>query len=204
MVGKRTVYLMLAVIIAATLLAAYGLLGKGKAAPAVHMIMYGNTFSYEAQADFNNESFWDNYPYWVLLSRNKSVQPGFLLKTGNGATATFKDILTSGDSLFFRYQREGLNDSTLNTILKIIVQSNATVSIITDRSAIRQLEKFDGFAKLKEHIYTTEVMLPLRIDHSGLPYFFRIDGYFKVQDILVPREAVPEVILKYLHLISPS
>lgn len=202
MIEKRIIYLMLVTIALATLMAVYGLLGKGKAAPAIYMVMHGSASNYQTEENFTGEKFWDNYPYWVLLSRDKNIHANFQFKSDNGMAVTFADILKSGDSLFFRYQRQGLNDSGLNIVLELIAPPNLGVSIIVDKWSIRHLMNFDGYSKLKKHIYTTELMLPLRIEHSDLSYFFRIDEHLTAKDLFVPREAIPEVTFKYLKFMT--
>ena len=204
MAPKKFVFFSLSIAVLATALAIYALLRKGKAASPVYMIMYANTPKFATEKNFNEENFWDNYPYWVLLSRRQKIEPGFMLEDLTGSQVSLQNLLRLSHPIFFRYHGNNLNDSLLNMIFETATRLKLKIGILINQNHVNKFERLPLFEKFRGDIFISHSPVPLRIENSGQNYFFSLNQSFETEDILVPRNEVPEVTVKFLEFIKQN
>jgi hypothetical protein len=188
---RKTINILIFLLIITVGLCIYAFLRKGNAVPAVSLFMYKKDAQYFPQS--KDPAFWDNYPYWILISQGEKLNPDDYLDDD--------DNMQEKPDLFFRlYYREG-QDSLLRATLPAIFKHKGNIAIIADDQSFAFLQSFGSPPSVK--VLKIHEQLPLHMEQLKLSYFFVLSGADNaVGDIFVPRIELPEVTVRYLDHFS--
>ena len=194
--NKKTVQLLLILLFISMTAAVIGFMGKGQSSPVIALFMYNKDANYENERLFNSTPFWDNYPYWVLMSKGKEFPGEIKVKREIGLELSLNELLQKGGPYFFRYRAAQKDDSIVLNTWGMLKESELKMSIITDIASIKHLKEKGQYTLFEQNIYVSTEPLPIAIEKSRLSYFFRVKNN-KIEDLFVPRIEIPEVTKKY-------
>jgi len=197
----KKITLLVILLLISTTAAVIGFVRKGTSAPAIALFMYNKDASYENEYNFNSTPFWDNYPYWVLMSKGKEFPARIKVKGEEGQELSLEELFNKQGPFFFRYHAAQKDDSVVINTLLAIKKSDVQVSVITDMKSKLHLKEKDQYALFGQFIYTTTEVIPIDMEKSRLSYFFRVRNN-KIEDLFVPRMEIPEVTWKYLESVG--
>jgi hypothetical protein len=177
-------------------MAVYGFLSKGPASPAVQVSISKDNDSVNARRMLSQPRFWDNYPVLVLKTYEERLSQQALLEAGAQITIT-PDVYRS---VFFRCHFGSLKTDSLTAVqvLKAIQEIHPDIIVLLDQESRKYLNRM-GIGSFGSASYVLDKDLPLTIEGYGVSYFFRLRREFKLDDILIPRTEIPEVMEKYLR-----
>lgn len=202
MSSKVTISVLTILLVCTSLLAVYGFISKGKSVPAVALVIKGSDdFGYTSVDKYSDVKFWDNYPYWVILSERKKLDTSMAVAIQDTVFSLYQ-LTSNNRHLFLRVNPLEMEHTILDSIMIILHRSGASVTILTDESSKRML--LNNYFRLIQpgDIGVLDTGLPLPVDKSNLPYFFTLSGSFVVDNIYIPRKETPEVLNKYLEEID--
>lgn len=182
-------------LILSTLLTVYAFFSKEKAASPVVLVLQGkHEYNYEDAHELT--SFWDNYPYWIMLSQDKKIDSSTIIIDSAGSKHLLQDVLRDKNFILFRFSA-GNDIRELDTAFSALDRTDAPVLLLTD---VIPGENWPSVPSLKKKrpVYTLETPLALGIEKGNLPYFFSLGHDFKAQAIFVPRKEISELTVKYL------
>jgi hypothetical protein len=176
-----------------TALAIVSFFMKGKGVSPVILVVQNKEYNYAGPDKLN--SFWDNYPYWVILSQGRKIDSATMVVDSIGNKYPIAHILGDRDCILFRCSFT--NDSKiLDTTLSVIEKMKVPVLILTDETPGHH---WQSPAALKTKTYVLQAPLPLAIEKGNLSYFFSLGKDLKTQAIFVPRKEIPDLTAKYLE-----
>jgi hypothetical protein len=199
----KTITVLIILLIISTSMAIYGFMSKGPSVAPITAIMYNKEVSAGTDTDFNDAAFWDNYPYWILLSDNKSIDPELQLKDSRNRSVLLNDILNSQTTTFFRYTYNKDEDSLLAYTFRSLQHHSGKVAIIADEQSVLHLKSMQLYDGFKPFIYLMVDPFPIPIEKVRVSYFFKITSS-DVGNIYVPRKEIPEMTDKYLTYITTN
>jgi hypothetical protein len=80
-------------LIVSVLFSIYAFMKKGKSVAPITLVMYNKVFNYESENNYTKEQFWDNYPYWTLLSREQPIDTSIELQNEDGIIVPLSTII---------------------------------------------------------------------------------------------------------------
>lgn len=187
---KVTINILICMLVFTTGVAIYGLLRKGNAVPGVSLFMYKKDARYYPANAYQKNNFWDNYPYWILISKDERLNIGDYLEDDDSARRV--DVF-----LRFQYNRE--LDSLSKALLAAISTYKGTLGILADKQSLAFLQSLDADMPSSVRLLPLNSQLPLDIEDLKLPYLFTLSESGDVENIFVPRIELPEVTVKYLQ-----
>ncbi|HTN38833.1 MAG TPA: hypothetical protein VL053_17250 [Arachidicoccus sp.] len=198
---KKIINLLTVLLILATCLAVYALLGKHKSASPVFLFMYNKNVRHVDEDSLAHPRFWDNYPYYTLISTGESVH---LMKYLEQDTSELRYIKLANDSfratcLFYRFHYVASNEKAYRQTFSSIKELATRTIILTDRASFKYLPRFADTLIMRNNIFFINDHLPIYLEKPGLAYFFKISSENRVVDVFVPRAEIPEVTDKYLR-----
>jgi hypothetical protein len=192
MKNKSLILVLFVLLMISASLAVAGFLRKGEASPPVILVVQSKEYNYAGPGKLS--SFWNNYPYWVMLSEGKRIDSATMLTDSAGNRFPIASLLGDKDRLFFRFSPS--NDAeNLDSTLSIINRTNAPVLLLTSGSDYHWQQ---GGSK-KTAVYNLPVSLTLPIEKGNLSYFFSLGKDLTVRGIYVPRKETAGLTVKYLE-----
>lgn len=195
---KHTVTILIVLLICSTGMAIYGFFSKGKAVPAVSVVFQGNDYSYEHEINYNRVQFWNNYPYWTLLSEGKKLDSTVGLIIKNQEVTSLSTLVTAGPQIFLRLGAQEFDLTLLDTIISTIAVSGVSVKLLVDKGFRVPMLNSRQVSARNPVICVIDSPLKLAIEQAQLPYFFQLGKDMRVQYVYVPRIEIPEMTAKYL------
>lgn len=200
--NQGKIILLLSVLLGcSTLLAVYGFMSKGNAVPAVTLVVKDNeAYAYEKESGYNNTRFWNNYPYWVMLSEGRALDSFTQVIIAGNQDRLLANMVKKGPALFLKIELSQVENVLADTTFQLIKASGTPVFILTDATSVGLLAGNKNNGIPADHIGTLPAPLNLPIEKARLPYFFLLTENLKVSNIFVPRTEIPEVTTKYLAI----
>lgn len=187
---KVTIKILICMLVFTTGVAIYGLLRKGNAVPVVSLFMYKKDARYYPENAYQKNNFWDNYPYWILISQDERLNIGDYLGDDDSAR---------GVDVFLRFQFNKDQDSLPKALLGAISAYKGNLGILADKQSLAFLQSLNAGMPSSVRTLPLSTRLPLYIEDLKLPYFFTLSESGDVENIFVPRTELPEVTVKYLN-----
>lgn len=174
----------------------YALLAKKNTAAPVFLFMYDKHRRFLSEDSLSRPEFWDNYPYYVLISMHKSIHLKRYIQKKE--QEPFIDSLLQKDrNLFYRFSYIQGQDSLYRHTFQSIVNQNHPVVVLTDHTSGKELSRLTDSNARKIPVVEIE-NLPIYLEKPKLSYFFRVSPNNTVVDLYVPRSELPEVTSKYI------
>jgi len=190
---RKTLNILILLLAVTTGLCIYAFMRKGSAVAPISLFMYRKDAQYFSESHYGKPKFWDNYPYWILISQGQQCNlPEYL-------DADYRDM-PEKPTLFFRltYSRE--QDSVLKVTMATIINSNKEVIILADEHAATFLAAYRQQLPPAVNIFKTAGRLPVHLEQVGVPYFFVWSAAdHELRDLFVPRVELPETTARYIN-----
>lgn len=189
---KKIINTLLVLLTVSIGLAVYAFLRKGTAAPPVSLFMYKKDLWYYPESSYKAPPFWDNYPYWILISQGRKINLHEYLNIDP------KDI-NNYSGLIFRFHYDKSHDSLSRALLTNIFKHSSRPIILADERSFAFLKSINESSSSSARIFKIMDELPLDMERLQLSYFFTWSGASReAENIFVPRAETPEVTLKYM------
>lgn len=188
--NKVTINILICMLVITTGISVYGLLRKGSAVAPVSLFMYKKDAQYYPEIAYKKSNFWDNYPYWVLISQGERLNIGDYLESDDSA---------DGVDVFLRLQYNSDLDSLANALLLALSAYKGTVGILADKQSLLFLQSLNTNMPSSVRTLPLSTRLPLHMEELKQSYLFTISESGDVENIFVPRIELPEVTVKYLN-----
>ncbi len=168
-----------------SIVAIYGIMGKGHAYPPINLFLErNNAFIVEDTNYVRSAPFWDNFSHWVDVSEGYVLNDS--LFKGKGARR-----------IFMRYKPNAYNYFVSPELTRYLKDSaDRLVLLVDDKVAIGKDTLLMGFPG--NRIFRMSNPLPMPIEIARLSYVFCLDSNGAVSDIYVPRKEISEVFRKYV------
>ncbi|MBZ4192662.1 hypothetical protein [Niabella beijingensis] len=196
---KKIIRALTFLFILSTSFSLYALLAKKNTAAPVFLFMYDKQRRFLSEDSLSRPEFWDNYPYYILVSMHKSIHLE-RYASDEKSKSLIEDRLKANKRLFYRFHYVAGQDSVYHQTLQSVTQSGRQVVLLTDRNSVAYLNNFIDTSK--HNIDIVDVTdLPIYLEKPGLSYFFRVSKNNTVVDLFVPRKELPEVTDKYISYV---
>lgn len=190
---KKTIHLLVISLFIVSAICVISLLRKGTAATPISLFMYKKDTAYFPETSFETPNFWDNYPYWILISKGQTINLNEYLDYGSS-----EHYLKSG--LFFRVHYSPMEDSLIKRTVLNISASSQPVIILVDDKAMKFMQSLKNKLGPNIRIIKLYEKLSLDIEKLNKSYFFTwANTDRKIENLFFPRKEIPEVTKKYLH-----
>ncbi len=199
---KKVINILIGLLALSTVFSVYALLGKHRASSPVFLFMHNKTVRYASEDSLSHPKFWDNYPYYVMISTGQNIHLTKYVEvdTSSEKYARLKSYLKQPQNIFYRFHYVQGNDTVYRPTFNLIVKlrKDTSVVILTDRESIKYLNTYLDTVSHEKQIFIVKDHLPIYMEKPNLSYFFKISGDDKVEDIFVPRKEIPEVTERYI------
>ncbi|TCC90597.1 hypothetical protein EZ428_15130 [Pedobacter frigiditerrae] len=190
-------------LVISTMLSVYALMKKGKASPAIDMVLFYKNRKKVYDRDSTKNYFWNNYPFVVLTSEGKKIDSTMKLMDANLGVTTFKKLTHGKPKIIFKYTNKSLETVNPKSILEIIdkLGMNDQVYIITNfKNSPSEKDSLIGNNKIRG--FKTSKSFGSVIEKTDLPFIFLLSSNYTIEKIFVPRKEIPEVTEKYLKYLQ--
>lgn len=189
---NKLISLLVLLLIGSNGLLGYLLLSKKEGAPAVALLLNGKESAYSTIESVQIAPFWNNYPYLVLTSEGKQIDPGIRL-----TEVPEQPLAAVSGHIICRYvarTAQPKGDSVLH-----IIKSFKNVVLVADSISAPPLHAFVKAHHLENPVYTLSGPINLSCERIRRSYLFILSKDNRPFNIYIPREEVPEVTAKYLE-----
>lgn len=201
---KKLINILIGLLALSTVFSVYALLGKHNASSPVFLFMHNKTVRYASEDSLSHPKFWDNYPYYVMISTGQNIHLTRYVEvdTTSEKYARLKNYIKQPGNLFYRFHYVQGNDTVYRQTFNLIMQSKKDTGmvVLTDNESVKYLSAYLDTAGHERQIFILKDHLPIYMEKPNLSYFFKISEDDKVEDIFVPRMEIPEVTERYLKV----
>ncbi|GEM_PF-6995538 len=203
---KRAINILLVLLVLSLCFSTYALLGKKNTAAPIFLFMHDRNRRFSGEDSLSKPNFWDNYPYYVLISMDKSIHLEKYIdaKSSVADTNGINQALKDSNSLYFRYIHVPKNDSIDKELIQPILNLQKPLVILVDDESEKQLKGYLQGFKADHLVIAKESGLPVYLEKVKVSYFFTVSSSNTLKNLFVPRVEIPELTEKYINYLSKN
>ena len=174
---------------------------KGKAVPAVSLIIDGVSGKVVKKQYNEDGLFWNNYPILVMQAEDKVLSTSSIITYDqNLVERPLNKILKGRSAIIFKFSLNSYKEEVDSTLKYIHRLKNENVIILMDAENIRYYRLESSREKMfdKRIYYVEKSSFDLILSDRKFPFFFLLSTDNKMSHFYVPRKEIPIVTSKYL------